>query len=122
MIYFTRKLIKKPIKNFLIPITVAVFLIANFALSPLSAQALSTSRSVDIGTDLSRVYEGIGNSENGILLADHSKGKRTSTKERHQKGQAQKKDAEVTKKFKEAKKKDKKVTKGQIKKQMKSKK
>ncbi|NJL77862.1 MAG: hypothetical protein HC836_04660 [Richelia sp. RM2_1_2] len=122
MIYFTRKLTKKPIKKFLIPITVAVFLIASFALSPLSAQALSTSRSIDISTDLSRVYKDIGNSENGILLAEHSKGKRTSTKEKHQKGEAQKKDAEANRKFKEAKKKDKKVTKGQIKKEMKSKK
>ncbi|BAY84693.1 hypothetical protein NIES267_41890 [Calothrix parasitica NIES-267] len=100
MIDLTKKSIAQAIKKFIIAANLAVLLIANFAFSPLSAEALPAS------TDLSRVYQSIGNSDNGILIA-HSKNKRTSTREKHQKGEARRKKDQENKEFKEQKRKNK---------------
>ena len=74
--------------------------LASFAFSPLSAEALPAS------TDLSRVYQSIGNSDNGILIA-HSKGKSPSKREKHQKGEARRKKDQENSDFKKQKQKSK---------------
>lgn len=101
MIDLTKKPIVQRIKILLIVVNVAVLLIANFALSSLSAEALPG------GTNLSRVYQGIGNSDNEILIAEHSSNKRKSTREKHQKGEARRKKDQENSDFKKQKNKNK---------------